>query len=143
MTCLTPIRASSKQPSDLPHFVSLAHDLHLLCLLWMLSVTQAMVWCWFRHSTLSHLPQLQLLDTALHCALCHVPSHYHHPSHLSWCHIPGFRQGSHISRGINPKQLKKPKSKSLQVSIQIKAPVTAGADVFCYQAARTSEQLSS
>lgn len=48
------------------------------------------------------------------------------------------------SRGeINPKQFKKPKSKCLQVSIQVKAPVTAGADVFCFQAARTSEQLRS
>lgn len=44
---------------------------------------------------------------------------------------------------INLKQVKKSKSKCLHVSKQVKAPGTAGADVFCYQAAQTSEQLRS
>lgn len=92
---LTPTRASSKQPSDLPHFVCLAINLQLLWLLWMLTVTQVMVWCCFRQSTLSLFPQLQLQeDIILHCALC---DHYHHPNHLSWHQVPGFWQEIHTT----------------------------------------------
>lgn len=137
-------KRSPKQPSDHPHFVSLAINLQLLWLLWMLAVTQWSGAAFDSPSTLSHIPQLHLQeDTALPCALCHVPNHYHHPSHPSWCQCLDLGKGFTAWGEINPKQIKKSKSKCLQVSIQVKAPVTAGADVFCYQGAQTREQLRS
>lgn len=105
-TCLAPTRASSRQPSDLPYFVSLVINSQLLWLLWMLTVTQAMVWCCFRQSTLSHILQLQE-DTALTVPWVMCPTIISIPiaSHGTRCLglVKGF-----TSRGeINPKQVKK------------------------------------
>lgn len=137
---LTPTRASSKQPSALPHFVSLAINLQLLWLLWMLPVIQAMIWCCFTQPRLSHSSRRTQLCT-VPCVPCPTIIIIPITSHGARC--------LHLGKGftspgeINPKQVNKFKSKCLQVSIQVKAPVTAGADVFCYQAAGTSEQLRS
>lgn len=153
-TRLTPRRISSKQPSVLQHFMSLAVYFQLL---WFYER-----WQWLKlwvnclkvvsGAILDnlHCPtclQLQLQeDIGLHYVSCRLYS-------TTWSVVSQVTShgAGHLVVGkwfkaweeINLKRVKKSKSKCLHRYIQVQAPVAAGEDVFCYQLARTSQQLRS
>lgn len=69
----------------------------------------------YRAHTVPHPPAAAPGEHSSALCLCPVPNHYHHPNHLSWCQVPAFRQGIHISRGnqnrsrnLNPSVCKYP-----------------------------------